>query len=586
MSEQSFVGRTILITGAGRGWGLAYAKAFGRLGATILLHEVGADVDGTGADPSIVQKVAANRFREGVSVHPFHHPINTRDACHGLVRDCLAVNGRLDAVVHNAGWVAYEQIEEVQEVSFDNMMMVMAKAPLWITQAAWPSMREVGYGRIVLTTSCRALYPQYAQKGLASYAAAKMAAVGIMNILAREGTEHGILVNALSPVAKTRMWGQIGEPDELKPESVTPAVIFLASDACTQSGWILRAANGQFHATRATEAEGVDYPRDLRAIRAATPGAIAEKWDQIAPIVSEPRSCVRRKRLLWIDIMAGQFHSYDPVTGHDDVIDVPAPVGMLAEGAAGEIILGLGCDLARLGEDGRVEISTRCPHADQAFRFNDGKYDSQGRLWTGLMNREGKKSVGLLYRFDPDWTWHLADTGFDLPNGLEWSRDGKTFYFTDSHKGEIYAYDFDPVTGEINNRRVFFSMDPKDGKPDGLIMDRSGYLLSVLFDGSAIARITPDGVLERLITLPVPRPTNCAFGSDGRTLFVTTARIGLTDECFASAPASGALLALNYVNVTGCGADGAPTGHCGPNVPDGSPFRTLTKVTLASSEPT
>ena len=270
-----------------------------------------------------------------------------------------------------------------------------------------------------------------------------------------------------------------------------------------------------------------------------------------AIIGESPIWSVRRKRLLWIDIMAGQFHSYDPVTGHDDVIDVPAPVGMLAEGPAGEIILGLGCDLARLGEDGRVEIFTRCPHADQAFRFNAGKYDSQGRLWTGLMNKEGKKGVSLLYRFDPDGTWHLADTGFDLPNGLEWSRDGKTFYFTDSHKGEIYAYDFNPVTGEINNRRVFFRMDPKDGKPDGLIMDRSGYLLSGLFDGSAIARITPDGVLECLIPLPVPRPTSCAFAGDGRTLFVTTARIGLTDQCISSAPASGALLELDYDEVTG-----------------------------------
>ncbi|WP_295814934.1 SMP-30/gluconolactonase/LRE family protein, partial [uncultured Nitratireductor sp.] len=219
---------------------------------------------------------------------------------------------------------------------------------------------------------------------------------------------------------------------------------------------------------------------------------------------------------------------------------------LLAEGPEGEIVLGLDCDLARLGPDGGITRFARAPHADPAFRFNDGKYDRQGRLWVGLMNKERKKGVGILYRFDPDGTWHVIDTGFDLPNGMEWSKDGRTFYFTDSHKGEIYAYDFDPNMGEISNRRLFFGTDPKDGKPDGLTMDRTGHLLSVLFDGSAIARIAPDGSLNRLIPLPVPRPTSSAFGDDAQTLFITTARVGLTDKQLASAPHSGALLEINY----------------------------------------
>lgn len=290
MNQLDFGGRTLLITGAGRGLGLAYARAVGQLGATVLLHDVGADTDGTGTEPAIAEQVAASLSLEGIAAHPFHTPIDTRDDCHALVRQCLAVNGRLDAVIHNAGWVSYEQIEDLQEASFDHMMTIMAKAPLWIAQAAWPHMREAGYGRIVLTTSCRALYPEYVHKGLASYAAAKMAAVGIMNVLADEGAAHGIIVNAISPVAKTRMWGVEGEPDELKPEAVAPGVAFLASDACTEGGWILRAANGQFHATRAAEAERVDYPRDLRAVQAATPAAVAMAWDRIAVLAREPRS--------------------------------------------------------------------------------------------------------------------------------------------------------------------------------------------------------------------------------------------------------------------------------------------------------
>lgn len=290
MKQQDFTGRTVLIIGAGRGLGLAYARAVGQLGATVLLHDVGANTDGAGTDATIAKVAVAALRHDGIDARSFHASIHTRHACHDLVQDCLAVNGCLDAVIHNAGWVGYERVEDMQETSFDHMMTVMAKAPLWIAQAAWPAMREVGYGRIVLTTSCRALYPQYVQKGLASYAAAKMAAVGIVNVLADEGAEHGIVVNAVSPVAKTRMWGVEGELKDLKPEAVAPGVAFLASEACTEGGWILRAANGQFHATRAAEAEGVDYPRDLRAVRADSPAAVAAAWDRIAVMAREPRA--------------------------------------------------------------------------------------------------------------------------------------------------------------------------------------------------------------------------------------------------------------------------------------------------------
>ncbi|WP_196774379.1 SDR family NAD(P)-dependent oxidoreductase [Rhodovulum sp. MB263] len=279
----------MLITGAGRGLGLAYARSIGRLGATVLLHDVGATSDGHGRDGTVAETAAAALRAEGIDAHPFATEIDRPVGCHALVRDCLEMRGRLDAVIHNAGWVAYERIENLEEASFDHMMTIMAKAPLWLAQAAWPVMRKAGYGRLVLTTSCRALYPQYVQKGLASYAAAKMAAVGIVNVLAEEGIGHGIAVNAISPVAKTRMWGVEGKPEDLKPSAVAPGVAFLASGACKEGGWILRAANGQFHATRALEAEGVDYPRDLRAVAADTPGAVAAAWNRIAIAAPEAR---------------------------------------------------------------------------------------------------------------------------------------------------------------------------------------------------------------------------------------------------------------------------------------------------------
>ena len=165
------------------------------------------------------------------------------------------------------------------EDAFDHMMDIAAKAPLWLAQAAWPHMKV---GRTVLTTSDRAIYPQHVHKGLAAYAAAKLAAVGLVNVLAAEGGPYGIMANAVSPVAKTRMWGVEGEPDELRPAAVAPGVVYLASKACRASGWILRASNGQFHAVRRAEADGVKYPRDLNAVSCATAEDFARQWDGIA----------------------------------------------------------------------------------------------------------------------------------------------------------------------------------------------------------------------------------------------------------------------------------------------------------------
>lgn len=285
-----FSGRVVLITGAGRGLGFAYARSLAQLGSLVLIQDAGADTSGQGEDPQVAQQAACALRSEGLDALAITGSIGSRAECHRLFDDAFAIRHRLDGLIHNAGWVAYETIEELQEDRFDRMMTIAAKAPLWLAQAAWPTMKGAGYGRVLLTTSDRALYPQYVQKGLAAYAAAKMAAVGIVNVLAAEGGAHGIVVNAISPVAKTRMWGVEGEPDELRPSEIAPGAAFLVSHLCTQGGWILRASNGQFHATRACEASAVTYPRDLCAVRAASVDEVAARWAQIAVPATEPRA--------------------------------------------------------------------------------------------------------------------------------------------------------------------------------------------------------------------------------------------------------------------------------------------------------
>lgn len=284
-----FDGRVAVVTGAGRGIGFAYAKALAARGAQVVVHDVGVDGTGNGSDPTVAQRSAEAIGADGGRAHAASGSIGSRDGCAALVDDAVRTYGRLDILVHNAGWVGYQTIEELTPDFLARALAIQIEAPIWLAQAAWPIMKGRSYGRIVLTTSDRAIYPQYAQRGLAAYATSKMGQIGLMNVLALEGDGVGIKVNAVSPVAKTRMWGVEDEPDELRPDAIAPGVLYLASAECQQSGWIMRASNGQFHAVRWTEARDVDYPRDLAAVACGSVEEVAASWDRIASPQIEAR---------------------------------------------------------------------------------------------------------------------------------------------------------------------------------------------------------------------------------------------------------------------------------------------------------
>lgn len=279
-----------LVTGAAGGLGLAYSRLLAERGAQVVMHDVGAGTDGRGADPQRILRSVEVLQGQGLPVQAASGPIDHRSGCHALVQDLLQQHGRIDFLIHNAGWVEYQPLEAIEDEALDQTLCLAAKTPLWLAQAVWPAMRAAGGGRIVITTSDRALYPQYAQRGLSAYAMGKLAALGLVNVLALEGAEHGIVVNAVSPVAKTRMWGIEGEPDELHPEAVAQGVAYLASSRCHDGGWALRGSNGQFHALRLQEAEHVAYPRDLRAVSADSIESVALQWPAIARASVDARS--------------------------------------------------------------------------------------------------------------------------------------------------------------------------------------------------------------------------------------------------------------------------------------------------------
>jgi NAD(P)-dependent dehydrogenase (short-subunit alcohol dehydrogenase family) len=269
-----FDDQVVLVTGAGRGLGAAYARAFAERGAKVVVHDAGVEKDGSGGDPSVAQAVA-DEIGGVASIANLEEPgAGTR-----LVEETLARFSRLDAVIQNAGLVIWEELE-VADRSWDRMRKISIDAPFEITRAAFPVMKSRGYGRFVFTTSGRAMSKDRTRPGLAAYAVAKLAAAGLMFVTANEGEQHGILANAIAPAAATRVLTWKVEPGELEPEQVVPGVVFLASDACEVTGKVLEAGGGEFSVASWASSPDVDFGREP-----VEPEAIAERWSEIEGLV-------------------------------------------------------------------------------------------------------------------------------------------------------------------------------------------------------------------------------------------------------------------------------------------------------------
>ena len=158
------------------------------------------------------------------------------------------------------------------------------------------------------------------------------------------------------------------------------------------------------------------------------------------------------------------------------------------------------------------------------MRCNDGAVDSQGRYWVGTMNDPKVKDPtdeGVLFRLDPDMSLHRMIEGVSIPNGMSWSSDDKTMYFTDSPSKNIYKYDYDRTTGSISNRQVFFHVEEDNAVPDGFAVDTEECFWIALAGGGKVLRVSPDGEVIGQIILPT-RMISCP-GFVGQDLFITTA---------------------------------------------------------------
>jgi sugar lactone lactonase YvrE len=251
----------------------------------------------------------------------------------------------------------------------------------------------------------------------------------------------------------------------------------------------------------------------------------------------------RRQRLLFVDIMRGHVHEFDPVTGADRVVEFSWPVGAVALTENGDWILAAIDGFYRANpESGAVQLVTSVEADRPDNRMNDGYVDARGRFWAGTMSMRKERGQGTLYRLDQDGVAYPIVSGVSTSNGIDWSPDNRTAYYVDTPTGRIDVFDFFLSTGAIENRRPFVTIPPGAGHPDGLIVDSEGFVWVCLWKGGAVRRYSPDGKLDRVIEMPVSLVTKCAFGGpDLDVLFITTAWIDLSEDQRAEQPLAGGL---------------------------------------------
>jgi sugar lactone lactonase YvrE len=232
-----------------------------------------------------------------------------------------------------------------------------------------------------------------------------------------------------------------------------------------------------------------------------------------------------RERLVWLDIEGSLVFQYRPSTGEKQVIGRDLMVGGVALNHGGDLVLG-GATGLHLWSRQSAYRTIASEFAGEPLCFNDLIAGPRGQVYAGTIHwgPNGMEKHGCLVRCDPDGSLSIEDEGVELANGLGFSPDDRTLYFTDSTARTIHAYDVDAATGALSGRRVFVRVSSDEGVPDGLTVDREGFVWSAQWYGGSVARYDPDGRIERRIALPVRQVSSVAFGgADFTDLYVTTA---------------------------------------------------------------
>jgi len=276
MSNIGFEGKVAIVTGAGGGLGRQHALELARRGARVVVNDLGGAMDGSGGSSDAAMAVVEEIKAFGGEAMANGSSVTDDAGVAHMIKNAMDAWGRIDILVANAGVLRDKSFSKMEIADFDFVMAVHLMGTVKPTKAVWEIMKAQNYGRIVVTTSSTGLYGNFGQ---ANYGAAKLSLIGFMNTMKIEGQKNNIHVNAISPVAATRMTENLGMPADmlakLAPEAVTPGVVFLCSEEAP-TGAILTAGAGVFALARIYETEGVNLSHDL------TVESVRDHWAQIS----------------------------------------------------------------------------------------------------------------------------------------------------------------------------------------------------------------------------------------------------------------------------------------------------------------
>ncbi|MFN7056496.1 SDR family oxidoreductase [Hyphomonas sp.] len=273
-NQIDFTDRVVVVTGGGNGLGKCYAMEFAKRGAKVVVNDLGGTGTGAGADQIVAQKVVSEIQAMGGTAVANSDSVLEGDK---VVQTALDAFGRVDAVVNNAGFLRDGSFHKMTEADWDLVLKVHLYGSFAVTRAAWPYMRDQGFGRVVMTASGAGIYGNFGQ---ANYAAAKLGLHGLAQTLAHEGRAKGILVNTIAPVAASRLTSTVMPPEVLeglKPEYVSPLVLLLCSENHTETGQLFEVGGGWIARIRWQQSNGARFDSD----EGFSAEELSARWDEV-----------------------------------------------------------------------------------------------------------------------------------------------------------------------------------------------------------------------------------------------------------------------------------------------------------------
>jgi NAD(P)-dependent dehydrogenase (short-subunit alcohol dehydrogenase family) len=269
-----FQDQVVIVTGAGGGLGRAHALLFAQHGARVVVNDLGGSTHGEGASASAADQVVAQIRAAGGEALANHDSVTDGDK---IVQHALDTFGRVDVVVNNAGILRDKTFHKMEDADWEQVYRVHVEGAYKVTRAAWPHMRERAYGRVIFTASTSGIYGNFGQS---NYGMAKLGLYGLTRTLAVEGRKSNILVNAIAPTGGTRMTeglipAQVFE--QLKPELVSPLVVYLGSAECQDTAGLFEVGGGWIGKTRWERSLGVGFDPHV----GYSPDDVAAHWQQI-----------------------------------------------------------------------------------------------------------------------------------------------------------------------------------------------------------------------------------------------------------------------------------------------------------------